>query len=569
MPIRTVAHMIAQRLASQGVTRVYGLVGGHIQPIWDEVDRAGIAIVDVRHEAAAVYMAQAESELTGRLGVALVTAGPGLTNAVTAIANCHVSRSSVLVVSGRAPRPQDGMGAMQDLPQADIVRPVCRRVEKVSEARHVLPRMNRVIAAALGASGGRTGPAYIDFPVDLLPEQVRPADVSALAMSSTPTPLVAPASSTVREATELIRDSRRVVVIGGRPVRAAGADLRAFLDCTGAFYLDSGECRGVIREDNPAYVPAMRGRLMREADLVITAGRQLDFQLAYGSSAVFAAEARFLRIGTCFEETSQNRRGDVEILGSVGLALRALADAGARPSHPDRDWANEVREANHRRVAALTEKLGDDRTDESGRMHPYRLIGALNRRLTPDSVIVADGGDILSFSRVGTRAVDYLDCGALGCLGVGVPFTTAAALQRPDAPVIGVIGDGSIGFTAMEIDTAVRHRASALFVVANNEAWNIERYDQVERYNNPVGVDLPGCRYDELARSLGAYAERVTTIGDLEPALDRALSHTPALLDVLVTREAESPDYANGLAVVPPRQALVTWDDAEAARLAL
>lgn len=567
MAPRTVARLIAERLMAQGVERVYGLCGGHIQPIWDEVARAGIPIIDVRHEAAAVYMAQAESELTGKLGVALVTAGPGLTNAVTAMANCSVSRSSVLVLTGRTPRPQTGMKAMQDVPQADIVRPVCRRVEQVSQIHHVLPRMDAVIAAALGTETAGTGPAYIDFPTDLLDEPVDPVDAPAHAMRARLAPVVAPDQTSIRRAAELIRRSRRMVVIGGRSVRGAGAELKRFLDSTGAFYLDTGECRGVVREDHLAHVPAMRGRLMKEADLIITLGRRLDFQLGYGSPAVYSPTTSFLRIGTCYEETSENRRGDVEILATVPEALTALVDAGAVSDEPDGEWSHDVRSTNTRRAAALAEKLGSDEVGSDGRMHPYRLIKAVNDRLSWNSVVVADGGDILSFARVGVRVVDYLDCGALGCLGVGVPFATAAALVRPDTPAFALIGDGSFGFTAMEIDTAVRQRANAVFVIANNEAWNIERHDQIDRYGrNLIGVDLPGCRYDELARSLGAYGERVEKAADLDAALDRALSNTPAVLDVMVTRDAKSPDYGAGLAQVPPRHALAAWNAAELAR---
>jgi acetolactate synthase I/II/III large subunit len=305
---------------------------------------------------------------------------------------------------------------------------------------------------------------------------------------------------------------------------------------------------------------------MQEADLVITLGRRLDFQLGYGSPAVFSPDAAFLRIGTSFEETGENRRGDVEVFGSVGSVLSALSDAGAAPEQPDLAWLEGLKEANARRAAQLRDRLAETTLQSDGRMHPYRLIGAINDRLTAESVVVADGGDILSFARVGIRAVDYLDCGALGCLGVGVPFAVAAALHRPQAPVVALIGDGSFGFTALEVATAVRHGARAVFVIANNEAWNIERHDQVDRYDNLVGVDLPGCRYDELARSLGAYGERVEHPDDLDAALDRALANTPAVLDVLVTRDARSPDYANGLAVVPPRHALAAWNEAELKR---
>jgi acetolactate synthase-1/2/3 large subunit len=202
-------------------------------------------------------------------------------------------------------------------------------------------------------------------------------------------------------------------------------------------------------------------------------------------------------------------------------------------------------------------------------MSPNYVIGAVNDLLTDRSVAIADGGDILSFARVGLKPVDYLDCGALGCLGVGVPFAIAAALLRPEEPVIAVIGDGSFGFTAMEVDTAVRRGARAVFVVVNNEAWNIERHDQVDRFDgNLVGVDLPGCRYDLLARGLGAHGERVEDASELADALKRALENAPAVVDVLVSRTAKSPDYLGGLAEVPPRQAVGPWNAAELARYA-
>lgn len=560
----TVAQLIAQRLRSQGVQRVFGLCGGHIQPVWDALAKAGIQIVDVRHEAAAVYMAHATAELTGELGVAMVTAGPGLTNAVTAISNAFIGRSPVLVISGRAPRPQAGMAAMQDIDQAGVVAPITRLVEQVSERHHVIPRLDKVIAAALGAPTGATGPSYIDFPTDLLDEVVHEADVPALAMQPRRATVAAPDPVSVAQAADLIRGSSRILVIGGRSVRTAATEVREFLSATDAVYVDSGESRGAIRDDVPGFVPAMRGRAMGESDLVVTLGRRLDFQLGYGSPAVFAPGARFLRIGTCFEELGENRRGDVEIHANTAVALAALSEYRARPTAPDRAWVDDLRAANSARTRALAAKLATPDPDEEGRMTPNFVIGAVNDLLTDGSVAVADGGDTLSFARVGLKPVDYLDCGALGCLGVGVPFAVAAALQRPDEPVIAVIGDGSFGFTALEVDTAVRHGAKAVFVVVNNEAWNIERHDQIDRFGgNVVGVDLPGCRYDLLGRSLGAHGERVEHAGELADALKRALENAPAVVDVLVSRHAKSADYLGGLAEVPPRQAVGPWNAAE------
>lgn len=563
---RTVAHLIAEYLQAQGVTRVYGLCGGHIQPIWDSVARAGIEIVDVRHEASAVYMAQAEHELTGGLGVALVTAGPGLTNAVTAMSNASVSRSSVLVISGRTPRPQAGMGAMQDVPQADIVAPLCRRVEQVSQRHHVLPRLDVVLAAALGDSGP-PGPVYIDFPTDMLDESMHPADVDQAQLRPRRVQPLSPSDEAIQAAKKLITDARRPLVIGGKAVKDAAPELVNFLEVSQAVYLDTGESRGALPVSHPSSIPAMRAKAMREADLVITIGRRLDFQVGYGSPAVFESFPNFLRIGRSFDETAENRRGDVEVRADARLVLQALVDCKTMPANLDETWVNDMRAGNNTRADDLHRTMTEHPPGNDGRMHPYRAIAAVNEHLTDDAIAVADGGDILSFARVGLRAVRYLDCGALGCLGVGVPFGIAAALNNPNVPVIALIGDGSFGFTALDVDTAVRRQARVLFVVANNEAWNIERWDQIDRYEqNTVGVDLPNCRYDLLGQALGAYTERVERPEDLNDALKRGLENTPAVLDVLVTRDAMSPDLKSGLATVPARQALLTWHTAEVNR---
>ena len=290
---RTVAHLVAGFLVRRGVHRVYGLCGGHIQPIWDEVARAGIQIVDVRHESAAVYMAQAQADLTGSLGVAIVTAGPGLTNATTGIANASVSRSPILVISGRPPRPQAGMGALQDIPQGDLVRPICRRVEVVSERHHVLPRLEATVRAAEGV-GTPAGPAYIDFPTDLLREVVTDADVDDRLFEPRIPEKPVPSQDAISRAAALIREGKRLLVISGGGARDSSAELAAFLQTSGAMYLDTTESRGVIPLDHPAAVPAARAKVMTEADMIITVGRRLDFQLAYGSPAVFSTDARFV-----------------------------------------------------------------------------------------------------------------------------------------------------------------------------------------------------------------------------------------------------------------------------------
>lgn len=565
---RTVAQLVVTALRALGVRRVYGLCGGHIQPIWDAAARAGITIVDVRNEGAAVLMAQAEAELTGQLGIALVTAGPGLTNTLTGIANADASQAPVLVITGRPPLPQTGRGALQEVPQMDIVRPLCRFARSVLHRDHALEMMRSAVRAARGEDGS-PGPACVEFPTDILNEAVTASDASlALAFrDARATAGVVPDSRALEAACALIASSRRPLVIGGRGTRSARDCLLSFLDLTGALYLDSSESRGAVPDDHPAAVPAVRGRALHEADLVVTLGRRLNFQLAYGSPAVFGEHAKFLRIGTTHTETADNRAGNVELRCEPAQALSALIDRGARPQAPDTGWSRSLRDANSAKRRQYLAGMRERAPGSDNRMHPDRLLAALNERIDDDTVTVADGGDILSFARVGLRSSTFLDCGPLGCLGVGVPFATAAALACPHRTVIAVIGDGAFGFTAMEIDTAVRHRARAVFVVANNEGWNIERMDQADRYGgNIVGVELPGCRYDLLAQALGAAARRIEDPEQLPEAIDWAISSAPAVLDVLVTRDAQSPDFKSGLPQVPVRHALSTWDRAEAMR---
>jgi acetolactate synthase-1/2/3 large subunit len=562
---KTVARVVVEFLRARGVLRVYGLVGGHIQPLWDELVEQGVEIIDVRHEAAAVQMAHAESLLTGRLGVAMVTAGPGLTNAVTGIANAHVSRAAVLLISGRTPRPQTGMGAMQDVAQAAIVAPLCRRVESVSERHHALPRLDAVTRAALG-SDGPPGPAYIDFPTDLLRETVSNEEVDPQWLRPWVPPVLLPDDEDVSEAARFLRLARRPLVVSGRGARGCSDLLLRLLEASGAVHLDTSESRGIAAW-HPAFVPAMRGRAIAEADLVVTLGRRLDFQLAYGSPAVFAPDANFIRIGRTVDEISDNRRGAVEIKADVRSALARLLTMDVTPDG-NREWRDELVVANRERTRILASHLAEARVGSDGRMHPYTVIAAINDQIDENTVTIVDGGDILSFARVALKVTEfYLDPGPLGCIGVGVPFANAAALTLTGRRVVALIGDGSFGFLAMELDTAARKQARAVYVVANNEGWNIDRHDQLRNYQHVAGVELPGCRYDQLARALGVHAERVEHVSDLSGALKRAFENAPALVDVLVSAAPTSPDFESGLAEVCTWQALRKWSDAEEARL--
>jgi acetolactate synthase-1/2/3 large subunit len=339
--------------------------------------------------------------------------------------------------------------------------------------------------------------------------------------------------------------------------------LSSLLDKLGGVYLDTGESRGLLPDSHRAVVGAMRGTVMSEADVVVTLGRRLDFQLAYGSPAVFG-DARFIRIADAPGDLRDNRRGAVEIFAQPAAALAAmLQSAGNRKPSVDGAWTASLRQKHEERAAKLKQSMLTAAPGTDGRVHPNRVLGELQQQLDPDAVVIADGGDFLSFARVGLSASTYLDPGSLGCIGIGTPFGIAAALAFPGRQVVVATGDGAFGFNAMEIDTAVRHKAPLLIVVANNGAWQIEVHDQTDTHGKVVGTRLQFADHAAMARAFGMHAERVEKSEDLAGAIRRALSNRPALLDIVVTPEAKSSDAKTGLAWVPDLQALGVWEEAE------
>lgn len=556
------AAVIARFLKARGVDRVFALCGGHIMPIWMQLVEHDIQIVDVRDERAAVYMAHAHNEVTGQLGVALVTAGPGVTNAMTGIANAHVSRASILVLSGTPPKAQENRGGLQDIDHVAFVAPLTRYARTVREPALVLQELDEAVSRAFG-DGGEPGPAYLDFPVDTLRATVPRALQLDEHFHGRRRPLLYPDPVAVDEAVALLWSARRPLVITGRGARGASAELIRLLDALGCAYLDTGESRGLVPEGHPSVVAAMRGVVMQQADLIITIGRRLDFQLAFGSPAIFG-DAKFLRIADTTSELRTNRRGTVEILASPAVALRQILEAaGELPAASDKQWLQDLRAKHHERSSRMAVQLKQTPSDAQGRIHPNRLLGELREQLPYDSTVVADGGDFLSFARVALNTETYLDPGPLGCIGIGTPFGIASSLARPDKITLVATGDGAFGFNAMEIDTAVRHKAPLLIVVANNGAWQIEVRDQAETWGRVSGTTLQVSDYAAMARAFGMHAERVERADDLPAAIERALANRPALLDVVVAPDAPSSDSRSGLAWVPDLQALAAWDEAE------
>ncbi|MEJ2861676.1 thiamine pyrophosphate-binding protein [Actinomycetospora flava] len=565
-----VADLVARFFRDHGIRRVFGLQGGHIQPVWDQLARLGVEIVDVRDEGSAVHMAHAHAELTGETAVALVTAGPGVTNTVTAIANASISRIPLLLFGGCPPRPQANMGPLQDIPHTEILAPVTRLSRTLRQHDQVLRELDEAWARASG-DRGEPGPVYVEIPTDVLRQEVPPALITDEHLRAKPRRRPQPHPDDVAAVADLVRKAQKPAVISGRGARVTdGRDLVRFLDASGAAYLDTQESRGLVPADHPAGVGSARSAVMRDCDLLITVGRQLDYQLGFGSPAVFR-NATVVRIADTASELIDNRRGEVEILADPAAALAALTTA-LDDHTPDTGWRDELRAKHEKRSAEYKAAMAEAPAGADGLMHPNRIFAALDALDGSsvdlgETIMVADGGDLLSFARLGiTRCARYLDPGAFGCLGVGTPFAIAAALAYPERPVVTVTGDGAFGISATDIDTAVRHGAKVVVIVSNNAAWNIERYDQQENYGLVVGTELAFSDYAALGRSLGAHGERVTDPADLQDALRRALENAPAVVDVVTSRDAPSPDADKGLGFVPDYQALTPWNDAEIER---
>jgi acetolactate synthase-1/2/3 large subunit len=489
-----------------------------------------------------------------------------VTNCVTAITHAHLERVPVLLIGGCPPVPQDDMGPLQGIDHAAIMAPVTRASRTLRVADQVARDLDKAWSCAQG-DGNPPGPVYLEFPTDVLRQSVSAACVLDEHLRPPQRPPVAPDAGEVAHAAALLREAKRPLVVTGRGARRAGAALTRLLDASGAVYLDTQESRGLVDGAHASVVGAVRAKAMQEADLVLVVGRKLDYQMAYGSPAVFK-HARFVRIADHADELRDNRRGEVELLADCGLTLQALAVALGQPSAAlDTAWTAALRAEHVRRAAKHAESMAAAPAGKDGHMHPNRIFAALRKVLQPDAITVADGGDLLSFARMGLEAKEYLDAGAFGCLGVGTPYAIAAALLHPGRQVVAITGDGAFGINAMEIDSAKRHGAKCVFIVSNNAAWNIERLDQEMNYGGRVvGTTLAWSDYAGMARAFGLHAERVTDPLRLEGAIRDAFAHAPALIDVVTTQHALSSDAGKGLGWVPDRQALTAWDEAEQER---
>lgn len=509
-----------------GAQEMFTLSGGHVFPLYDAAHRDGFPIYDVRHEQTAVFAAEGVAKLGRRLGLAVLTAGPGVTNGVSAITTAHFNGSPVLVLGGRAPNWRWGSGSLQELDHVPIVASLTRFAATASSAPEIQATVAQAAAAALGA---RRGPAFVDVPIDAVFGSAAPSTVEADLTRPRPD------DADVARAARLLADAERPVVIVGSDVYADGAwdELRAAAEALRLPVVPNGMGRGCLPADHELAFSRARRIATTGADVVAVVGTPLDFRLGFGdfgTATVVHAVA-----------SPELRAGHVTAAASPAGDLRAVLAGWAAHGGPVADhepWLATLRAAES--VARAAEE--DALTADGVPLSPARVYGELRRTLARDAVVIGDGGDFVSYAGKYLDAYEpgcWLDPGPYGCLGIGPGYAMAARLSRPDAQVCLLLGDGAAGFSLMDVDSLVRHRLPVVIVVGNNGIWGLEKHPMRQMYGYDVAADLqPELRYDDVVRALGGAGETVREAAELKPALERAFAAgTPYLVNVLTDPE--------------------------------
>ena len=524
--------LAAAALKDAGVDVVFTLSGGHIFPLYDGCVKAGIALVDTRHEQTAGFAAEGWAKVTRRPGVAALTAGPGVTNGMSAITSAFFCGSPVVVIGGRAPAARWGSGSLQEVDHVPMVAEVTKRAVTAAKAGDIGAEVAASLAAAAGAP---RGPCFVDIPVDQFFDvaEAEPVDVA-------PRPAGAPDPDALTAVAELLADAERPVIMAGAGVYWEGAEvaLEELAEAAGMPVLMNGLGRGTLRASHLLAFSRARSLALKKADLVIAAGVPLDFRLAFGR---FGGGARVVHL---VEHPSQVAT-HVELAGSaagdLSAVFRGLVSAGVGASNPKAraEWVADLSADE----TARREKEEETLRSPADPIHPARIYGELRARLEPDAVVVVDGGDFGSYAGkfIDTETPgSFLDPGPYGCLGTGPGYGLAARLAaraagRPDRQVFLMLGDGATGFSLMDFDTLVRHDAPVVAIVGNNGIWGLEKHPMRALYGYDVVAELrPGTRYDQVVAALGGHGELVTDPDEIGPAIDRALAAgVPALVNVM------------------------------------
>jgi len=523
--------LAARAIKAHGVDTVFTLSGGHVMPIYEGCRREGVRVIDVRHEQAAAHAAEAWGRINRECGVALVTAGPGVTGTVTAVANSFAAQTPLVVIGGARPLVQAEQLALQELDQLSILKPitkwaaVCAQPERVSEY---------VASAFRHALAQPHGPVYLELPMDVLFAETD--DVDARPSRSTARTFGDPRE--VMKAAELLNGAERPAVIAGSGIWWDGAwkQLGLFAGNGRLPIFLNGSGRGALPPEHELFFQHARAAALETADVVCVLGTPLDFRLRFGRFG----DAKLVHVHADATELGRNRAPDAGIVGDCAAVLGILAD-GVKNVRVDRErWLARLREAE----GAWWDEHRAQIDSDTAPIHHYRLGKALDEVLDPGTIVIGDGGDVVAaVSRVLRihRPGHWLDPGPFGCLGVGPPYAVGVKAAKPEKQVVVVAGDGAFGLNGFELDTLVRFELPAVFVIGNDAGWGEIRIPQAGIYGDDAGVavELAQTRYDKLTETFGGHGEHVERPSELAPALERALaSGEPAIVNVMLDPQA-------------------------------
>jgi acetolactate synthase-1/2/3 large subunit len=528
--------LIVQAVKAATSSPLFTLNGGHIWPLYLGAQEQGMPIYDVRHEQAAGFAAEGWAKLTRQCGVAAVTAGPGVTNCVSAIATARANDSPMLVLGGRASVARWGQGSLQEMDHVPILAPLTKCASTLAAAEQAFEAGAEAVRTALSQ---RTGPVFLDAPLDtLFSNAQRPEATEHLV----PDPGPPPDPEEVTKAAKLIRSASRPVVFAGGSVwwAQAEAELVRLVEAAGLPLYLNGLARGIVPPGHELFRGRSRAKAFAEADLILLVGVPLDFRAGFGDS--FAAEARVVYVDV--DDFRKHRPPAAAIYGDLKRSLEMLAGRVAG-SPRRRDWL----EALATEEAARRDKERPLFASATAPVHPARLVHEVDSFCDPDAILIGDGGDFVSFAGrliERDRPALWMDAGPFGCLGAGPGYALAAKVAHPDRQVLLLAGDGAFGFSAMEFDTFVRHRLPVVCVIGNNGIWALEKHPMEGLFGKSIVADLrPGVRYDRVVEALGGYGELVEKPEDIRPALDRAFkAGVPACINVLCDPKAEYPRSA-------------------------
>jgi acetolactate synthase-1/2/3 large subunit len=536
--------LVARALRSYGVTKLFTLSGGHLFSIYDGCRAEGIELVDVRHEQAAAFAAEGWAKVTRTPGVCALTAGPGVTNGMSAIASAAQNNSPMVVLGGRAPAFRWGMGSLQEIDHVPFVAPLTKFAATAQTTAEIPSLLDQAFRAALSP---HSGPVFVDFPLDqVFGEAPAPDPVDPL-----PQPWTGPAADAdqLERAAELLAEAQRPVIMAGTGLYwgRGEQELLALAEELAIPVFLNGLGRGCVPADHRYAFARARGRALGHADVALVIGVPLDFRLGFG--AAFADDAHVIAIDVAEPGRVHPRAVSAELYGALPATLDALRRAAApRDGTLDerQEWITTLRQTEQERRGEEAGELSDPRAP----LHPMRIYGELAQLLDRNAIIIGDGGDFVSYAG---RVVDsyqpgcWLDPGPYGCLGSGPGYALAAKLAHPDRQVVLLLGDGAFGFSGMEFDTLARHGVGVVAVVGNNGIWALEKHPMEQLYGYSVVADLrPETRYDKVAEALGCHAELVRAPDELRPALERAFAAGgPALVNVLTDPSVAYPRRSN------------------------